>query len=197
MMRSVSSLIMSLSSFSGVVLCYLLIRQDIPFVSWQLIAYEPTPLLSFATRNAFCILFLMILAKFSVYLAKRYFSNTGGFSIIEIKALESIAVPTYIGLFVVSMSVAAANFDGSIVAGLKIVDAVGIIAMTLMFIFWRRIERILYFNPIWLILGFRFYEIKAADGNTYTLITWREDMKRRQRMDSLLRINNYTYMEIR
>ena len=96
------------------------------------------------------------------------------------------------------MGVASADFDGKMVAsGFNMVDAVGVVTMLLLFIFWRKIERILYFNPIWLLLKFRFYEIKAEDGGTYTLITRRQDMKNTQYIDSLLRINNYTYMEIK
>lgn len=193
-----SSLILSISSFSGVILCYLLIRQDIPYVSWEMTGLSPNALVMFVVRNIVCIFGIYGIAYISAYLAKRYFSNTGSFTIAEIKPLESVAVPTYIGLFVVSMGVASVDFDGRVVLpGLNMVDAVGIVTMSLLFIFWRKIERILYFNPIWLLLKFRFYEIKAEDGGTYTLITQREDMKNTRYMDSLLRINNYTYMEIK
>jgi|GEM_PF-2278733 hypothetical protein len=193
-----SSLILSISSFSGVILCYLLIRQDIPYVSWEMIGLSPSALIMFVVRNTVCIFGIYGIAYISTYLAKRYFSNTGSFTIAEIKPLESVAVPTYIGLFVVSMGVASADFDGKMVAsGFNMVDAVGVVTMLLLFIFWRKIERILYFNPIWLLLKFRFYEIKAEDGGTYTLITRRQDMKNTQYIDSLLRINNYTYMEIK
>lgn len=193
-----SSLILSISSFSGVILCYLLIRQDIPYVSWEMIGLSPSALIMFVVRNIVCIFGIYGIAYISTYLAKRYFSNTGSFTIAEIKPLESVAVPTYIGLFVISMGVASADFDGKMVAsGFNMVDAVGVVTMLLLFIFWRKIERILYFNPIWLLLKFRFYEIKAEDGGTYTLITRRQDMKNTQYMDSLLRVNNYTYMEIK
>lgn len=159
---------------------------------------SPNALVMFVVRNIVCIFGIYGIAYISAYLAKRYFSNTGSFTIAEIKPLESVAVPTYIGLFVVSMGVASVDFDGRVVLpGLNMVDAVGIVTMSLLFIFWRKIERILYFNPIWLLLKFRFYEIKAEDGGTYTLITQREDMKNTRYMDSLLRINNYTYMEIK
>ncbi len=198
MKEYLSSLILSISSFSGVILCYLLIRQDIPYVSWEMIGLFPSAFVMFVVRNIVCIFGIYGIAYISTYLAKRYFSNTGSFTIAEIKPLESVAVPTYIGLFVVSMGVASADFDGKMVAsGFNMVDAVGVVTMLLLFIFWRKIERILYFNPIWLLLKFRFYEIKAEDGGTYTLITRRQDMKNTQHMDSLLRINNYTYMEIK
>ena len=147
------------------------------------------------TRNIGAIAGLALLAFMSIRFAKNSYSNSGGFTIAEIKPIESVAVPTYVGLFVIAIELANLDINGAIGA-ISYNELVQTVFMVMLFIFWTRFEKIFYFNPVWLLYGYRFYEIKATDRNTYTLVSKRKDVKSKIKLESLMRINNYTYMEV-
>ena len=196
MKRSIVSFLLSLSSFSGVILCFVLASQNIPFISLPNgFGVGDRDDFAFIIRNIGAIVILITLASMSIRFAKNSYSNNGGFTIAEIKPIESVAVPTYIGLFVIAIELSGVYIDGNIGIFSR-VDIIHSLFLLLMFAFWVRFEKIFYFNPIWLLYGYRFYETKATDGNTYTLITKRKDAKGKLRLESLMRINNYTFMEV-
>lgn len=93
-------------------------------------------------------------------------------------------MPTYIGLFVISL-------------GLGEVDCmVAAIVLTILLILWRCLERNTYFNPVWLFMGYNFYEVQTKRGNNFTVILRRANLKATNTtIDNLIRINEYTYME--
>lgn len=197
-MKSIASIMLSLSSFSGVIICYLLARGDSIATDWVMRPFIDNNGVIFIIDKLLVLVFFIILARISIKLSLKYFSNTGGFSIVESKPMESVAIPTYVGLFVIAVEIANMDNEGRLFAWLEFGDISALFLLVLLFILWRKIEKIIYFNPVWLVKGYRFYEIRAADGNSYTLITNRDDMKtikKPVKTESLIRINNYTYME--
>ncbi len=135
-------------------------------------------------RNVFYILTFTIFAYITLRLTTYIYSNAETLTIQEEKPIESVAVPTYIGLFVIAIGLQ------------ELSQGVGYIVLVILFLFWRRLEKIFYFNPIWLFFGYRFYEVKSGKNNTYTLITKRSKLKGSYSLSKLRRLNDYTYLEI-
>lgn len=173
-------LILSLSSFSGVLYFYIVMRQDIPFVSLQQLHINGD---YFLARNIFYLLIFGSFAFLSLVFTRKVFPAGETLIVNEEKPIESVAVPTYIGLFVITIGLS------------EIPEATSWIILLVLFLFWTRLEKIFYFNPIWLFFGYRFYEVKSSNKNTYTLVTKRGRLKGKQSFENLRRINNYTFLE--
>ncbi len=182
--QPVVRLLMSLSSFSGVIYFYIVAKQDVPLVSLNWVALSDEPSVIFILKNVAYIIGFISMSLVALTLVIKAFK--GGETMIakETRPIESVAVPTYIGMFVIAVEI----------AGIDNVTA-GYIILIALFLFWRRIEKIFYFNPVWLIFGYRFYEVKTKDGNAYTLITKRDRLKGGHEFTQLNRINNYTFFE--
>lgn len=179
--RIVLKLLVSLGSFSGVLYFFVVTRQDLPMVGLH--AKGLSEMNSFYIRNIFYIVIFLAFARATLFLSKYINSASETMEIKEEKPLESVAVPTYLGLFVIAIGLNGINENVSwiILAGL--------------FAFWIRLEKIFYFNPIWLFFGYRFYEVKSENNNTYTLVTRKDRLKGKQSFSGLIRLNNYTFLE--
>lgn len=105
--------------------------------------------------------------------------------VVAITPIENNLTPTYIGLFVIALSINMLNVGASLVI------------LLLLFVWWTLFERTSYFNPLWLILGWHFYEITCDTGITVFLITKQKDCKQPSNITNLRRINNYTFMEVK
>lgn len=179
--KVILKLLLSISSFSGVLYFYVVTRQDMPIVSVNFLNLNSAT--SFPIRNLFYIAVFGAFAYATLFLSKYISASTESLEVEEEKPLESVAVPTYIGLFVIAV-------------GLNGLDQrVSWLILLGLFLFWTRIEKIFYFNPIWLFFGYRFYEVKSINNNTYTLVTKRDRLKGKQSLDRLIRLNNYTFLE--
>lgn len=174
----------SLSSFSGV-LMFLLINRNInlPIISTPEIInlnYE------FLLVSKFVFVFLTVIffAWIVLFLGKKYLGVEGSIEKIEkIKPLEGQFLPVYIGLFVIALSF---NDGFSIQA---------IFLIFVLFILWLCFEAVAYFNPFFILLGYRFYEIETEDKITSIIITKRKDVKRIKEFKNLTRLNNFTFLE--
>jgi len=176
------SKILSLSSFSMVIVFYLL-SIECNLLFWKNTALDTClTLINFTIMLACAILF----SRLSLFMARNLITTNDTVKIKQIKPIESVAMPTYIGLFVISLGIS--KFD----------DIVAIEILTILFIFWIFFERVFYFNPIWILFKYRFYEIESDNGNSFTFITKRTDVKNEINMDlkNLKRINNFTFMEV-
>lgn len=105
--------------------------------------------------------------------------------VVAITPIENNLTPTYIGLFVIALSINTLNIGASLVI------------LLLLFVWWTLFERTSYFNPLWLILGWHFYKITCDTGVTVFLVTKQKDCKQPNDITNLRRINNYTFMEIK
>lgn len=102
-------------------------------------------------------------------------------SITEIQYANNSFLPSYLGYFFVALSIGDKNT-------LLFVYAV-------LFIFTYK-SQALYFNPIFLIFGYNFYNIKDESGKMLFLIT-KEEIKVGSTYECTraYRINNFTYIE--
>jgi hypothetical protein len=177
----ITKILLSVSSFSGVLYFFVLANLDVNVKSITL--FGVTPFDNFAIRQIAYIIIFSLFALLTLALTRRTFEVGDTLQVVEIKPIESVAVPTYIGLFVIAIGLN------------QVALPISLIILVVMFLFWVRLERIFYFNPIWLFFGYRFYEVKSDKENTYTLITKRDRLKGKQSLGNLRRLNNYTFLE--
>lgn len=166
---------LTLSSFSMVLMFYVFVA-PLNFSSF----YVGECIIRFLVP----ILIVLFLAVFSLFFIRHVAPKTDNITIECFRQLEGSAMPTYIGLFVISL-------------GLGEVDCmVAAIVLTILLILWRCLERNTYFNPVWLFMGYNFYEVQTKRGNNFTVILRRANLKATNTtIDNLIRINEYTYME--
>lgn len=114
----------------------------------------------------------------SFYLGKDEFKNG---EVESIEHANNSFLPSYLGYFFVALSVA--NWE-----------TLGFI-YTLLFVF-TFLSQALYFNPLFLVFGYEFYNIKTKNGTAIFLIS-RKKYKKPSEVDIPIarRINNYTFIE--
>ncbi|HAC67457.1 MAG TPA: hypothetical protein DCP19_05870 [Pseudomonas sp.] len=118
----------------------------------------------------------------SIFLTK--FLGKDAFKANEVECLEhanNSFLPSYLGYFFVALSI------GNITT---LTFVYGIL-----FIF-TLLSQALYFNPLFLIFGYEFYNIKTKDGAVVFLISRKKYRKPEEiEIPEAYRINNYTYIE--
>lgn len=181
MLKIITKLLLSFSSFSGVLYFFVVTNLDDIIAKQAIFGIEM--LSSTAIRHVAYLVFFALFAFITLVVTKKVFKEGDSLEVIEIKPIESVAVPTYIGLFVIALGLNS------------IAIPTALVILIVLFMFWTRLEKIFYFNPIWLFFGYRFYEVKSSGDNTYTLITKRDRLKGQQDFTSLRRLNNYTFLE--
>ncbi len=172
---SFSRLLCTLSSYSPVVVFYIISR----LLTSQSGISSIRQIAIIVMLVLCCLVFALIARKIIEVI-----SISDCASIKTIHPIENNAIPTYVGLFVISLGI----------SGLAQLGAIFILFV--LFIMWLRFERVCYFNPIWSLFRWYFYEFQTEDG-TYFLITQRKDIKSGGRITNLRRINNYTFMEVK
>ncbi len=102
--------------------------------------------------------------------------------IVEIKQINSDFLPSYLGYFFVALSI-------------QNIQALLFIFITLFIFIYR--SQIFYFNPFFLIIGYKYYEIKDDSSSSKIVISKRDiTTVKNLYFDSLTKINNYTFMDI-
>lgn len=172
--------LLTLSSFSGVILFYLLTTPalDAPVAVISAIPH------AYWIKVVTAIAVFVGLSWFFLQWVKNTLSAVDTLNAKEIKSIESVAMPTYIGLFVIALELTDNPLH----------EATAVLSLLL--VLWGYFERVFYFNPIWLIFGYRFYEVKSSRNNTFTLITKQSDLKGEKHFINLRRLNNYTFLEV-
>jgi hypothetical protein len=180
--KLLTKLILTLSSFSGVLYFFVVINQsDIPYL--ELPSSLRDHIAGFIIKNLFIVTVLVSFSYSSLKLAQLVFKSGETLDASEVKPIESTAMPTYIGLFVIALGLGTDKLGEAF------------IVLTVLLVLWGLFERVFYFNPIWLFFGYRFYEVRTRHDNTFTLVTKRADLKGAMEFQNLRRINNYTYLE--
>jgi len=173
--------IMTLSSFFGVLAFYLIASEGAKQIIFQLI---PAGFQIFWLWIVLVIVVFGALSRLSLTLAHNVFPNGNTLQAEEIKPIENVAMPTYIGMFVIALEVSGSlNTERSLAI------------LVLLLVLWGLFERVFYFNPVWLLFRYRFYEVRSGDGNTFTIISRRKDLKGAHDFSNLRKINEYTYLE--
>ena len=171
---------MTISAFFGVIVFWLISSQALESMYDTL----PAVLQDFWLGVAAIVAVFAVLSWLSLRLARKTFPDGNSLKADEIKPIENIAMPTYIGMFVIALEI-----GGSL--DLQRSSAV----LILLLILWWLFERVFYFNPVWLLFGYRFYEAKTVNGNTFTVISKQKNLKGNCDFDNLRKINEYTYLE--
>lgn len=178
----VVSRIMTLSAFFGVIVFWLVSGGVVEAIYIHL--HIPDSPRNFWIAVGVVAAVFAGLSRLSLWLAGRAFANGNTLNTTEIKPIENIAIPTYIGMFVIALEI-----GGS----LDLRHSLAILVLLL--VLWWLFERVFYFNPMWLFFGFRFYEAKTKKGNTFTVISARRNLKGACEFTDLRKINEYTYLE--
>ncbi|PID87361.1 hypothetical protein CSB07_01575 [Candidatus Gracilibacteria bacterium] len=180
-------ILFSLSSFSGVLL-FLFVNTNIniPFIELnKLIGKYNLGVFEFI--KYFLIFFcVLIFAKIVLFLSNRYLqleNDLDTVKVLKIKPVEGVYLPIYIGLFVIALSFTNINLVNSY------------FLITLLFIFWLNFENVAYFNPFFIFLGYSFYEVETEDGITIMLILRRKGIKKMKKIEKLIRINDFTFLQ--
>ncbi len=97
----------------------------------------------------------------------------------DIVPVEGNLIPSYIGMYVIALSLDK-SLGSYVIIGL-------------LFILWLNIGSVSYFNPFLSVFGYRFYAVKESGNKTVTLIINEKDVKQAKRFDELARVNNYTF----
>lgn len=172
--KLVRSFVLSLSSFSPGLILFLLTVNLFPSLhdGWSNII-------------KFVVL-AMVTTIFSLWII-RYLPDSEDTMLVEnIQPIENEAIPTYLGLFIIMLSLGAVNL---------IYQA--LIFITIFLIWWLFMERSHYFNIIWLIC-YRYYKVQDNHGNTYGIYSKRKDLKLQNsqlKLTKLVRVNNFTFIE--
>lgn len=101
-------------------------------------------------------------------------------SIVNVEAANDAFLPSYLGYFFVALSVSST------------VTFIYVFSMIFIFIYFSKIS---YFNPIFLLLGYKFFYLTDTSGLKVVVITKKElKTPKEVYFDSLKRINNYTFI---
>jgi len=95
------------------------------------------------------------------------------------KPAEVMYVPVYLGYFFIALSISQFSIF------------LCVASILLIFVWF---SQHLYFNILWVVMGYRYYEINNASSQ-YLLITKRQDWKGETKGLTVRRINNYTFIE--
>ena len=171
-----SRFLLSISSFSTVLYCYLIAKQFVWFYNSMLITNM--------------VLFISILAIALVSIVVVYKSKSSETLICSsTKPMNGAIIPVYIGLFVIALELPQISNGQS---------SVEVIVLVTLFCLWLFMEKTSYFNPLWMAFGYRFYSAETNSGNEFVLITKRHEIKSTrggQKFSNLIKVNNYTYIE--
>lgn len=157
------------------------VKKDITvneYLVYKNIDFQPHSLFSFLIY----MLIPLSLTWLSIFLSKYLPKNS--FKKEEIKSIShanNSFLPSYLGYFFVALSIDNTNTL--------------IFVYTILFIF-TFLSQALYFNPLFLIYGYDFYNIETKNGAGIFLIS-KESYKKPTdvEIESASRINNYTFIE--
>jgi hypothetical protein len=143
--------------------------------------------LSLATWPNFASYFIysiipLLLTGFSIILSSRLGKDSIGKGSVEsIEHANNSFLPSYLGYFFVALSISGWE------------ALLYVYAVLLIFTF---LSQALYFNPLFLVFGYEFYNIRTKNGTAIFLIS-RNKYKKPDEIDIVAahRINNYTFIE--
>lgn len=126
----------------------------------------------------------VLLTWLSIYLSK--FLSKDSFISSEVNEIEYAGnsfLPSYLGYFFVALSIADKDFLTIIV----------LYSILFIFVF---LSKTFYFNPVFLIFGYHFYQIKTSTGLKVFLIT-KKTFKKKEDVNSniVYRVNDFTFIE--
>ena len=170
------SFILSFSSFSPGLLLFLL-------------TVDVFPQLHSVWLNVikFVVLAIVVMILALLTIPRVLDTESGDTMLIEnIQPAESETIPTYLGLFVIMLSLGSVNIIYQ-----------GLIVISVFLIWWLFMERSHYFNIVWL-MCYHYYKVQDNHGNTYGVYSRQKDLKLQNtqlKLTKLVRVNNFTFIE--
>lgn len=177
----------SVSSFSWVLL-FLFInnKSNIPVIELEKFIWDYNVMIFEFLKYLFILILVVLFSKFILFLSIKFlkeWENWETAEISKIKPVEWVFLPIYIGLFVIALSFTDITW----------VDSYFLIWV--LFIFWLWFENVSYFNPFFIFLWYSFYEIETKDWITVMLILKKSSLKKIEKVDNLIRINDFTFLQ--
>lgn len=112
-----------------------------------------------------------------------FFESDNMSSCNEVEYANSSFIPTYLGYFFV---------------GLSLENITHLLIVYFIIFIFTQLSQTEYFNPIYLLFGYKFYHIKSAKGTKLFIITKRTIRNANQEsFENLKRINETTFIELR
>lgn len=112
-----------------------------------------------------------------------FFGNDNMSSCNEVEYANNSFIPTYLGYFFV---------------GLSLENMTQLLIVYFIIFIFTQLSQTEYFNPIYLLFGYKFYHIKSAKGTKLFIITKRTIRNANQEsFEKLKRINETTFIELR
>lgn len=134
-------------------------------------------------------IYLVIIGIFLVWsllkIYKHFIKANETFKAFSIKPAEPTYIPTYIGYFVLAISIESTSLFI-------------IIGSILCYLLYK--TKIFYFNPLLILWGYNYYEAEDQQGNSILLITKNKALKistsKGRSFENLIRLNNFTFLEL-
>lgn len=129
------------------------------------------------------LLIIPILMSLIALLLANFFGNDNMSSCNEVEYANSSFIPTYLGYFFV---------------GLSLENITQLLIVYFIIFIFTQLSQTEYFNPIYLLFGYKFYHIKSAKGTKLFIITKRAIRNAsEENFEKLKRINETTFIELR
>jgi len=131
------------------------------------------------------IVFSLIAILIAIFVLGLFKNGSDELEVKSIQPLEANIVPTYIGLFVIMLGISDLDlpFQRLIVVFL--------------FAIWLFMERNYYFNLLWVMLGYNYYEVEDGSGVVVTIITREKSLKQKRKFTNLIRLNDFTFLQVK
>lgn len=128
---------------------------------------------------------MLLFSKVILYFLEKSNNNLEEIEIESIKPIEFNILPTYIGLFVISMELNSFKKNETI-----------FLLIGILLCIWILFEKSFYFNILWLVFGYNYYEITSKSNIQFIIISKKRDLKIIKEFKKLARINNFTFLEV-
>ncbi len=161
-------------------LLYIIANFKGPFICSQIIELnfiENIIIDNFYSAIILLVVIAMIAYKIIIWVIFKK-SGTERIAVTSITPAEARFVPVYISYFVIALSIN--SFE------------VFVMVTIILFIF-TYYTKMYFFNPIFLIFGYRYYDISDMHGTTLLFITKSKDLKNVKQLDNIVRLNNFVY----
>lgn len=129
------------------------------------------------------LLIIPILMSLIALLLANLFGNDNMNSCNEVEYANNSFIPTYLGYFFV---------------GLSLDNITQLLIVYLIIFVFTQLSQTQYFNPIYLLFGYKFYHIKSSQDTKLFIITRRKIRNAHEEaFEKLKRINDTTFLELR
>jgi hypothetical protein len=122
----------------------------------------------------------IFLTWLTIKIYSKFLSRGDDAKVVSIKIAEPIYIPTYIGYFLISIS---------------IIDIKLGILILIIIIFLLYKTKQFYFNIFLFVLGYNFYEIETENGCSITVISKKANIKRSKSFNNLVRLNEFVFLD--